>query len=210
MSACRITRIVRTSLPRYAGRPFQRRRRCLAAAEAQTGGLAAGVRWDLADLYAGPDDPRIEADLDAGPGGRAALRRATPGSRRQPLAPSPWPARSTELEAIGRARGPAGQLCAAALRRRHQRAAPRGPAAAGAGARRPRSATRWSSSSSSGWAWTTAPPAPCSRLRRSRGAGTSSSPCAATGRTCWPRPKRSSSRSSPTPGAAPSRASSTS
>jgi oligoendopeptidase F len=35
----------------------------LAAAEAQTGGLAAGVRWDLADLYAGPEDPRIEADL---------------------------------------------------------------------------------------------------------------------------------------------------
>jgi oligoendopeptidase F len=26
---------------------------------------AAGVRWDLSDLYAGPDDPRIDADLDA-------------------------------------------------------------------------------------------------------------------------------------------------
>jgi len=26
---------------------------------------AAGVSWDLNDLYAGPDDPRIEADLDA-------------------------------------------------------------------------------------------------------------------------------------------------
>ena len=26
--------------------------------------LAAGVRWDLSDLYAGPDDPTIEADLD--------------------------------------------------------------------------------------------------------------------------------------------------
>ncbi len=36
----------------------------MAVAEAtQTGGLAAGVRWDLSDLYAGPDDPRIEADL---------------------------------------------------------------------------------------------------------------------------------------------------
>ena len=33
-----------------------------AAAE---GGPAAGVRWDLADLYAGPDDSRIEADLAA-------------------------------------------------------------------------------------------------------------------------------------------------
>jgi oligoendopeptidase F len=29
------------------------------------GGPAAGVRWELGDLYAGPDDPRIEADLDA-------------------------------------------------------------------------------------------------------------------------------------------------
>ena len=27
-------------------------------------GLAAGVRWDLSDLYAAPDDPAIEADLD--------------------------------------------------------------------------------------------------------------------------------------------------
>jgi len=26
---------------------------------------AAGVRWDLSDLYAGPDDPKIDADLDA-------------------------------------------------------------------------------------------------------------------------------------------------
>ena len=27
-------------------------------------GLAAGVRWDLSDLYTGPDDPAIDADLD--------------------------------------------------------------------------------------------------------------------------------------------------
>jgi oligoendopeptidase F len=33
------------------------------AETAQTRGLAADVRWDLSDLYAGPDDPRIEADL---------------------------------------------------------------------------------------------------------------------------------------------------
>src|SRR5262249_40925434 len=26
-------------------------------------GPAAGITWDLSDLYAGPDDPRIEADL---------------------------------------------------------------------------------------------------------------------------------------------------
>src|SRR5215468_5060018 len=28
-----------------------------------TGGPAAGVRWDLSQLYAGPDDPQIEKDL---------------------------------------------------------------------------------------------------------------------------------------------------
>jgi oligoendopeptidase F len=28
-------------------------------------GPAAGVRWDLSDLYARPDDPRLDADLDA-------------------------------------------------------------------------------------------------------------------------------------------------
>jgi oligoendopeptidase F len=31
---------------------------------AANGGPAAGVRWDLSDLYAGPDDPRLDADLD--------------------------------------------------------------------------------------------------------------------------------------------------
>jgi oligoendopeptidase F len=29
------------------------------------GGPAAGVRWDLSHLYGGPDDPRVDADLDA-------------------------------------------------------------------------------------------------------------------------------------------------
>jgi oligoendopeptidase F len=28
------------------------------------GALAAGFRWDLSDLYRGPDDPRVDADLD--------------------------------------------------------------------------------------------------------------------------------------------------
>jgi len=32
---------------------------------ATTGGPAAGIRWDLTHLYAGHDDPKIEADLDA-------------------------------------------------------------------------------------------------------------------------------------------------
>ncbi|MEE9608976.1 MAG: M3 family oligoendopeptidase [Myxococcota bacterium] len=35
-----------------------------AHAAGEPGGPAAGVRWDLSDLYAGPDDPRIDADLD--------------------------------------------------------------------------------------------------------------------------------------------------
>ncbi len=32
--------------------------------DAQPGGPAAGVRWNLSDLYAGPDDPKLDADLD--------------------------------------------------------------------------------------------------------------------------------------------------
>ncbi|MEE2677617.1 MAG: M3 family oligoendopeptidase [Myxococcota bacterium] len=37
-----------------------------ASAQTQTDpGPAAGIRWDLSDLYAGPDDPKIDGDLDA-------------------------------------------------------------------------------------------------------------------------------------------------
>jgi oligoendopeptidase F len=36
-----------------------------AAEAAADRGPAAGVTWDLSDLYAGPDDPRLEGDLDA-------------------------------------------------------------------------------------------------------------------------------------------------
>ncbi len=32
--------------------------------ESHDAGPAAGVRWDLSDLYAGPDDPALDADLD--------------------------------------------------------------------------------------------------------------------------------------------------
>src|SRR5262245_12229506 len=35
-----------------------------ASGAATAGGPAAGVRWNLADLYAGADDPRIESDLE--------------------------------------------------------------------------------------------------------------------------------------------------
>src|SRR5262247_780770 len=61
MSACRITRMktgVYPAPPRYAAAVAE-------ALEATAGGPAAGVRWDLSDLYAGADDPRIEADLAA-------------------------------------------------------------------------------------------------------------------------------------------------
>ncbi|HEY5659115.1 MAG TPA: M3 family oligoendopeptidase [Myxococcota bacterium] len=33
-------------------------------ARASAGGPATGVRWDLSDLYGGPDDPALEADLE--------------------------------------------------------------------------------------------------------------------------------------------------
>ena len=36
------------------------------ASAAAPGGPSAGVSWDLSDLYASPEDPRLDADLDAG------------------------------------------------------------------------------------------------------------------------------------------------
>ncbi len=37
--------------------------RALMVQAATSGGPAAGIRWDLSDLYAGPDDPQIDKDL---------------------------------------------------------------------------------------------------------------------------------------------------
>ena len=47
---------------------------------------ADGVAWDLDDLYPGPDDPRIDADLDAALDRAQALRGGLP---RQDRAPGP-------------------------------------------------------------------------------------------------------------------------
>ncbi|HKJ24748.1 MAG TPA: M3 family oligoendopeptidase [Myxococcota bacterium] len=70
-------------------------------------GPAAGVRWNLSDLYAGPDDPRIDADLDA------ALERAGRFAERfrgrvAGLAPAELAAALDELEAISELVGSAG------------------------------------------------------------------------------------------------------
>ena len=146
----------------------------MAAAEAtQTGGLAAGVRWDLSDLYAGPDDPRIEADLaqaqaaarrfaERHRGGVARLsrRRARPSrsrsSRRSASSPpAPRATRSCSSPPTRPCRA-TGRCCSACR------------------SARARSATRSSSSSSNGWGSTTRPPARCSRPRRWRRAGISS------------------------------------
>jgi oligoendopeptidase F len=72
----------------------------LAAAEAQTGGLAAGVRWDLADLYAGPEDPRIEADLAAALAGAQRFAERHRGGVGK-LSAHDLSAAVAELEAIG-------------------------------------------------------------------------------------------------------------
>jgi oligoendopeptidase F len=54
-------------------------------------GSAAGVTWDLSDLYAGPDEPRIAADLDAAHDRARAFeahyrsRISTPGGPPAPL-----------------------------------------------------------------------------------------------------------------------------
>ena len=72
----------------------------MAAAEAQAGGLAAGVRWDLSDLYAGPDDPRIEADLAQALAVRARFAERHRGGVGK-LAADELAAAVDELEALG-------------------------------------------------------------------------------------------------------------
>ena len=155
---------------------------------AQTGGLAAGVRWDLADLYAGPDDPRIEADLAQALARAQRFAERHRGGVAQPLRRRAGP-RAGGARGARRARGPPRQLRAAALRRRHQRAAPRSAAPARAGARDRDPQRAGLLRARVGGARRRAPPARCSRLRRSRGAGTSSHRCAATGRTCCAEPE---------------------
>ncbi len=77
------------------------------ANDARAGGLAAGVRWKLEDLYAGPDDPAIDRDLDA------ALERARAFEERHrgkvaELAAPRLAAAVDELEAINEVMARAG------------------------------------------------------------------------------------------------------
>src|SRR5437667_4219095 len=60
MSACSTTRGCMARRGYYARAPIDEERM---SETAVAGGPAAGVRWDLSHLYAGPDDPRIEKDL---------------------------------------------------------------------------------------------------------------------------------------------------
>jgi len=84
--------------------------------EASPAGPAAGVRWNLADLYAGPDDPAIEADLARALAGARALADRLRGRVATLDAPA-LAAATDELEALGepvaRAQSYAGLLFAA-------------------------------------------------------------------------------------------------
>lgn len=62
-------------------------------------GPAAGVRWDLSDLYASPDDPHLEADLDAAEA-RAKQFSAAHRGRVAALEPAALAAALDELEAL--------------------------------------------------------------------------------------------------------------
>jgi oligoendopeptidase F len=63
---------------------------------------AEHVEWDLSDLYAGPDDPRIEQDLAAAKAAAAAFRRRYAG-RVGALSPPELAAATAELEEISAA-----------------------------------------------------------------------------------------------------------
>src|SRR3990172_6367156 len=62
MSACRI---VRGHLTKLGYRSQMESTRPLESAPSFDAGPAAGVRWDLGDLYAHPGDPALDADLAA-------------------------------------------------------------------------------------------------------------------------------------------------
>jgi oligoendopeptidase F len=74
----------------------------MGAAEASSGagGPAAGVRWDLSDLYAGPGDPAIDADLDRALAGAQDFEQRHRG-RVARLAPAELARAVDELEALG-------------------------------------------------------------------------------------------------------------
>ena len=167
-------------------------------------GLAAGVRWDLSDLYAGPDDPRIEADLAQALGARAALRRATPRRRRAALRRARSRRAVDELEALGElAARPASyaQLLFAA-----DTSAPRH------GALLQRVQERGSEIRNElvffELEWVALDDARRRALLAdpalARAPAFSRRACAAIGRTCSPSPRRSCSRRRRTPGGAPS------
>ena len=63
---------------------------------------ATGMRWDLSDLYAGPDDPRLESDLDSALSRAQAFADRYRGTINVPGGPSAeWIADATaELESI--------------------------------------------------------------------------------------------------------------
>jgi len=85
-------------------------------------GPAAGVRWDLSDLYAGPDDPRIDADLDTALARAERFAEARRG-RVADLTPAALAAALDELEAISELTGRAGAY--AGLRFAEDTSAPR-------------------------------------------------------------------------------------
>jgi oligoendopeptidase F len=70
-------------------------------------GPAAGVRWDLSDLYAGPDDPALDADLDQALARSERFAEAHRG-RVADLSPAELAGALDELEAISELVGRAG------------------------------------------------------------------------------------------------------
>jgi oligoendopeptidase F len=91
MSACRIARI--------APRVYRDTLRAMPETGAQSGGPAAGVRWDLSPLYAGPDDARLDADLASALAGARAFAARNRG-RVAELAAAALAAEIDALEAL--------------------------------------------------------------------------------------------------------------
>ena len=155
---------------------------------------AEEVAWDLSDLYASPDDPKLEEEA-AGAERDAPRSASATTARSRRSAPPSWPRRPRRSSASSRrstARSPT-----------RTSASPRtwpipsaGRCSASCRSGRPRSRRACSSSGSNGPRSTTPRPRRCSPTRRWSTTGTGSSRSGGTGRTCSAsRRRRSSPRS---------------
>ena len=170
---------------------------------------AEQVEWDLSDLFEGPDDPRIDSELEGALESAKRLSRALPRQARRAVRRGAarrrgrgWSGSSRSRTASRRSRG-SGSPPTTRTRR-----GARSSRRCASGTRRSRPSC--SSSTSSGRGSRTTSPRPCSPTLRSSTTRRCCARSAATGRTSSPSPRSGSRRRRASPARVRGAASSTS